>query len=191
MRPFNTSVIIFLTLIFATAAWPAKDIHSKTAAESQEPNSVQDSPAEQTADTNVPAGSKAVIDPNDPAFSELNEFLDNFKRGVKRNAREWTQGDIDIRRRLVKSVQAEAQKQFDILRKIAEQEKALKTAAAIDRLTKARSRQFENILQQLKEAEKRHKQKDKDRQKREGSRRDGGKTRQRGKSRTRETTHRR
>jgi len=191
MRPFNISTIIFLLIIFATATWSAKDVNSTTAAESQEPNNVQDNPAEQIADTNVPADSNTVIDPKDPAFGELNKFLNNFEKRFKRDTREWTKGNIAKRRTLVKSIQARAKKEFDILRKIAEQEKALKTTAAIDRLTKARSQRFENILQRLKEAEKQQKQKGKGRQKKDSSRRDGGKTRQKGKSRTRETTHRR
>ena len=189
MRPFNISTIIFLLIIFATAAWSAEDVNSTAAAESQEPNNVQDSPAVQIADTNVPAGSEAVTDLNDPAFGELNKFLNSGERRTQRDTRGWAKGDIAKRRKLIKSIQARAKKEFDILRKIAEQENALKTAVAIEYLAKARGQRFENILQRLKEAEKQQKQKD--RQKKDSSRRDGGKARQKGKSRTRETTRRR
>ncbi len=101
----------------------------------------------------APADSNETVDPNDPAFKDLNKFLNKFERESSKDVRDWTKGDIQKNRKRLQSAQKETEKVSEILMDIAQQENAVKTIAAIDRLNKAKDQRFKEIFDALKEAE--------------------------------------
>ncbi len=134
-----------------------------------------------TKDTNEPATDvNAVIDTNDPnavrasyqRFRGLEIALDRLnERAAEKETHEW-QTKTEDKTALAEAVQEQIVKELTFIRKVAVEEKAAKTTAAIDGLLMMRKERFNATLKNMEELKKREEKREKDRRDEAGRRRE-------------------
>jgi len=138
------------------------------------------------ADANIPKEPNAE-DLQAKMLEDIEKAFENFKRGSQKEERGWMQLKAEKKMQLAKAVQDQVLDELDALRKIAAEEEAVKTTAAIDMLIADRQERFKKVLKRMAEEEK-TRRKEQSRNKRD---RDRDKDRDRDRERDRERRPRR
>jgi len=108
----------------------------------------------ETADANSIADVNATTDPNVvrariEQFEGLQEALNEVTWEGKNEMREWGRGADENRLDLLHAVQEQVTAEFNLLRKLAVEEGAVKTTAAIDGLLADRQERFGKIIKKM------------------------------------------
>jgi len=117
---------------------------------------------EDTTSTRVPTYPSPQTEPNqlaDPnkirakvkSFAGLEKALSDLDRQSQSEIREWLQSTTDNRMNQVRAVERQVRAELDTIRKIAVEEKAVKTAAAIDGLELNRLERMRKLLKRIQE----------------------------------------
>ena len=138
---------------------------------------------EKTADANSIADSNAAADANAvrakiEEFEGLGEALEQVEKESKDEIREWTRSKAEDKLDLALAVQKQITAEFNFLRKLAVEEGAVKTTAAIDVLLLDRQERFGDIIEKL-EKERERLRRRSEREERKGQDRDRGRERSR------------
>jgi hypothetical protein len=97
-----------------------------------------------------------LADPNEirariKTFEGLAEALERLDKTSRFELREWLETREDNRIRLARAVEIQVKKEADLVHEVAEQEKAKKTTAVIDKLLSDRRKRLINLVQRIEE----------------------------------------
>ncbi|HUW19609.1 MAG TPA: hypothetical protein VMW16_09925 [Sedimentisphaerales bacterium] len=95
-------------------------------------------------------------------FEGLEKAVDDLSRGGRKEIREWTQSTAEENVDLAKAVHEQAIDELAFIRKLASEEGALKTTAAIDALLLDRQERYGKMLDKMEANEKRMRRSDRD-----------------------------
>lgn len=125
------------------------------------PHTAGDAIAQEDAnEASLITDSNTAADPNAVrtdirAFEGLEEALESVSQKSQQEVREWTQRAAENRLNLAKAVQEQVVAELGFIRKLAVEEEAIKTTAAIDALLARRQERFEKITTRIEEGRKR------------------------------------
>jgi len=171
-------LVAFFSLIYAFAQ-PAKSELPPSMRRTTEPEETERE-HKLTKDTNEPAPDvNSVVDANDPnavkaayqMFAGLEEALEHLNGIAEKETREWMRGKSEDRTNLAKAVEEQIVGELTFIRKLAVEEKAAKTTAAIDGLLMMRKERFDATMGKIEELRKREEKREKDRDRNDTERR--------------------
>lgn len=100
------------------------------------------------ADTNIAAEPNAE-DLQAKMLEDIEKAFENLRRGSQKEERGWLQLKAERKMQLAKTVQEQLLDELNVLRKIAVEEGAVKTTAAIDMLISDRQEQLKTMLKRM------------------------------------------
>lgn len=189
MRPLVVFISIFMVAFFSLIyafAQPSKSEFPPDMRRDIETSQTRPE-RKSTKDTNEPAPDvNSVVDSNDPnavkaayqMFAGLEEALERLNEVAEKEIREW-QSKSESRTNLAKAVQEQIVRELTFIRKLAVEEKAAKTTAAIDGLLMMRKERFDETLERMEEIRKREERRERDRDRDDTERRRERQTRRR------------
>jgi hypothetical protein len=84
-------------------------------------------------------------------YEGLDSALQQVEKQSQNEEKQWTEMEVENRLELVRAVKAQMKEELMLLRKVALEEKAEKTAAAIDGLLLSRQDRFAKVIQKIDE----------------------------------------
>ncbi len=185
MKAITISIsILLLTCLILTFAYaqppgygPPQQLPSKTQErrhkerkQATDVNSIVD--ANEVNDANAPAEAN---EPKYKMYEGLEEELIQLDEEADKEMHEWARGDaeskIESRIKLIESVQEQVLAELQFVKDLAVEEKAEKTAAAIDGLIANRQKRFDEVLEKLEKRRQQEKKREDRRRDREPTRR--------------------
>lgn len=163
-------LVVFFSLIYAFAQPSEPEFPPDMRRDIETPQARPE--RKSTKDTNEPAPDvNSVVDANDPnavkaayqMFAGLEGRLESLNETAEKETREWMRGRAEDRTNLAKAVEDQITKELTFIRKLAVEEKAAKTTAAIDGLLMMRKERFNTTLKNMEELKKREERRDRDR----------------------------
>jgi len=167
-------MVVLLIVFFSdpAALFAAADSNSAAQTKSVTPAKAEKPMAKVTlkkglkADANEPAGPKKY-DPNtDPNVikakwqKELDDEIGKIEKTSQDESREWTQRAAEGRINRLKATDKQVTAEFDLIRKLATEEKATKTVEAIDRILVVRKERLDKLIDSIEESRKKERQKE-------------------------------
>lgn len=129
-------------------------------------------------DVNSIADVNAVAEPNDPNatrgrwFQELERVLTHLDDETQEEIRDWVQMEAERRINVAQRIYDRITEEFNAIREVAVEEKAVNTVEAVDRMLQSRAERFERVLKRLEES-RREQQRTRGREERRGRDREG------------------
>jgi hypothetical protein len=153
MTSMAEELTVMETVANATASKTAKAADANVASEAKVKDSSRS--IENVRDIDVTeADANAAVEPNeeDPNAKMLKDIevvFEDLKRGSQKEDRGWIQLKAEKKTQLAKAVQDQVLDELNALRKIAVEEDAVKTTAAIDMLIADRQERFKETLKRM------------------------------------------
>ncbi len=158
MKRLVISMSIFMLVSFGLASllFGAEDANSQPAEKATQPVEVKVKPAKETAKVTFTSDVN-VTDPNEirrRQFGGLEDALARVDEQSQEEIRQWMEGEIARKQDLMKAVHERSSAEFNLIRKVAAEEGAVKTTAAIDQVIKDREERYNRLINRLDEVKK-------------------------------------
>lgn len=150
MKTLVISMLILLIAFFSiiSALGQSSEVSPAQPMEQEEKPAKELEHKKKTADANAIADTNAVRTKINE-FEGLGGLLDEINAKSGDEIREWTRGRLDDRLDLALAMQKQIIAEFNFLRKLAVEEKAAKTTAAIDGILLDRQERFKGVIEEL------------------------------------------
>jgi len=155
--------LVAMVVLFSNAGILFAAADSNSAAQTKSITPVKAEKPKVTVKKNVKSDANAPAEPNkigpkvDPNVikakwqKELDASIERLEQSTLDETKEWTQRSAENRIGRLKSLDKQVTEQFDLIRKIAAEEDALRTVETINRILESRKDRLEKLIESIKE----------------------------------------